>query len=117
MANGTLFQRYCEPTDSAKARQAKFAGLLSRAQSSSGFLGLRGLVLTGFCELAGLMLRGRPAAGEISGSASDLKWIRHPGDSWDLFLIMQAVTRSTSGMSTPQSLNASSLQACCCSGV
>jgi hypothetical protein len=47
---------------------------VSRAQSSAGFLGLCGLAPTGFCEVAGLMLRGRPAAAdEISGSGSGLK--------------------------------------------
>jgi hypothetical protein len=81
----------------------------------TGFLGLGGLALTGF---AGLMLRGRPAvADEISGSGSGLKNTRQPGVSCDLFLTMQAVTRSTSGTSALQSLKASSLQACCCSGV
>src|SRR5258708_22132451 len=82
----------------------------SRAQSSAGFLGLRGLALTGFCELAGLMLRGRPAAAaETWGSGSDLKYARQPGVSCDLFLTMQAVTRSTSGTSAPQRRSASSV--------
>jgi hypothetical protein len=82
----------------------------------ASFLGLRGLELTGYREVAGLMLRGFPtAAGAASGS--DLKNTLHPGLSCDLFLIMQTVTRSTSGISELQSRNASPEQACCCSAV
>ena len=80
----------------------------------AGFLALR--ALAGFRECAGAMLRGLPAATGVT-SGSDLKKTRQPGESWDLFLTMQAVTRSTSGMSELQRRNASSLQACCCSGV
>jgi hypothetical protein len=74
------------------------------------------LVLTPFRALAGLMLSGFPAGGVTVASFS-LKNARHPGVSWDLFLIMQAVMRATSGMSAPQRRNASPLQACSCSGV
>jgi hypothetical protein len=79
-------------------------------------LGLRGLALTPFRAFAGLMLSGFPAGGVAAASFS-LKNVRHPGVSWDLFLIMQAVMRATSGMSAPQRRNASPLQACSCSGV
>jgi hypothetical protein len=88
------------------------------APGVAGFLGLRGLTLPGLRDAAGLMLSGLPAAtGVTADSGSGLKNTRHPGESCDLFLIMQTVTRSTSGISAPQSRNASSLQACCSSGV
>jgi hypothetical protein len=83
----------------------------------AGFLGVRGLALAPFRALAGLMLSGFPAATGVTADSDSLKNARHPGVSWDLFLTMQAVMRSTSGMSAPQSLNASALQACCCSSV
>lgn len=88
--------------------------------SPAGFLGFGGLVLAGFREVAGPMPRGFPALTGVAAAAlsgSDLKYTRQPGESWDLFLIMQPVTRSTSGMSALQRRNASSEQACCCSGV
>src|SRR5438034_228471 len=85
------------------------------APGFAGFFGLRGLALTGFCEPAGLMLSGPPAAAGVAVDSDSLKCARHPGVSWDLFLIMQAVMRSTSGISAPQSRNASPLQACRCS--
>jgi len=80
-------------------------------------LDLRGLTLTGFREGAGLMLRGIPALTGVTAGSGSRKKTRQPGVSWSLFLIMQAVTRSTSGMSELHSRNASSLQAACCSGV
>jgi hypothetical protein len=84
----------------------------------AGFLGFRALALTGFREDAGLMLSGRPAAtGVTAASGSGLNWARQPGLSCDLFLAMQAVTRSTSGISALQRRNASLVQACSCSGV
>jgi hypothetical protein len=84
----------------------------------AGFLDLDGFALAGFRGLAGLMLSGLPAAaGAAVASGSGLKNARHTGVNCDLFLIMQAVTRSTSGISAPQSRNASGLQACSCSGV
>jgi hypothetical protein len=85
----------------------------------AGFLGLRGLALTDFREGAGLMLRGLPeATGVTTGAASgSLKYTRQPGVSCDLFLTMQAVTRSTSGISGPQRRNASLLHACSSSWV
>lgn len=51
------------------------------------------------------------------GSASDLKWARQAGESWDFLATMHAVTRPTSGMAALQRRNASLLQACSCSGV
>jgi hypothetical protein len=98
----------------SSATQAKGA-VSSRDYSVS--LDLRGLTLTGFREAAGLMLRGIPALTGVTAGSGSLKKTRQPGVSWSLFLIMQAVTRSTSGMSELHSRNASSLQAACCSGV
>jgi hypothetical protein len=47
-----------------------------------GFLGFRGLALSGFREAAGLMFRGLPAAiGVTAGSGSGLKNTRHSGES------------------------------------
>ena len=98
------------------------------AAGLAGFLGFRGfaltgltltgLALTGFREATGLMLIGLPAAAGVTiCSGSGLKYTRQPGESWDFFLIMQAVMRSTSGTNSPQSCMASPLQACCSSGV
>ena len=87
------------------------------APGLAGFLGVRGLALTPFPALAGLMLSGFPAATGVAAASGPLKNARHPGVSWDLFLIMQAVMRSISGISGLQSRNASALQACCCSSV
>ena len=97
-----------------------FAGIATsrRAQVSAGFFfGLDALVLLLFA--AGLIAIGRPAgvAALSSDSGPGLKNARQPGESWDLLRIMQAVTRSTSGISGPHRRNASPLQACCCSGV
>src|SRR5882757_4960493 len=91
-----------------------------RDQVAAGFFagffdaGLRALLATGL-RATGLMLVGSPAA--TLGSGSGLNCARHPGESWDLLRTMQAVTRSTSGISGPQSRNASPVQACSCSGV
>jgi hypothetical protein len=82
------------------------------------FFGFFGLTLTGFRAVTGVMRTGlcavtaRPAPG-----SGDLKYTRQPGLSWAFLAIMQAVTRLTSGMASPQSRNASPLHACCCSGV
>ena len=97
-----------------------FAGIATsrRAQVSAGFFfGLGALVLLLFA--AGLIAIGRPAgvAALSSDSGPGLKNARQHGESWDLLRIMQAVTRSTSGISGPHRRNASPLQACCCSGV
>jgi len=86
------------------------------APGLAGCFGLRGLTLPGLRDAAGLMLSGLPATTGVTAD-SGLKNTRHPGESCDLFLIMQTVTRSTSGISALQSRNASSLQACCSSGV
>ena len=88
------------------------------ARRFAGFLDFRHLALTGFRAVAGLMLRGLPAAtGVTAASGSGLKNARQPGLSWDLFLTMQAVTRSTSGISELHKRNASPLHACSSSGV
>jgi hypothetical protein len=84
----------------------------------TGFFGFFGLTLTGFRADTGVMRTGLRAipAGAATGSG-DLKYARQPGLSWALFLIMQTVTRSTSGMASPQRRKASGVHACCCSGV
>jgi hypothetical protein len=87
------------------------------AAGFAGFFGLRGLALTGFRGDAGLMVSGRPAATGVTSGAGSLKNTRHSGESCDLLRIMQAVMRSTSGISGPQSLKASLLQAACSSWV
>src|SRR3954470_17311115 len=107
------------------------------AAGFAGFLGVRGLLPAGLavtdlvpcdlvpCDLAptgffraatGLMVIGRPAgvATASLGSGPCLKNARQPGESWDFLAIMQAVTRSTLGISELQSLNASGVQACSC---
>jgi hypothetical protein len=83
-----------------------------------GFLDFRALLLTGFREVAGRMASGRPATtGVTAASGPDLKNARQPGLSCDWFLTMQAVTRSTSGISALQRRNASPEHACSSSGV
>ena len=68
------------------------------AAGLAGFLGFRGLTLTGLRAAVGLMLSGLPAPpGETSAAGSGLKYARHSGESCDLFWIMQTVMRSTSG--------------------
>ena len=53
----------------------------------------------------------------LAEGSCDLKNTRQPGLSSDLLRIMQTVMRSIFGISEPQSLNASPVHACCCSGV
>ena len=88
------------------------------AAGFAGFL-LRGLALTALRGVAGRITIGRPAdrAETSSGSGPDLNCARQGGESCDLFLIMQAVMRSTSGMSALHRRNASLVQAFCCSAV
>jgi hypothetical protein len=101
--------------------QVALAGLVN----FFGFFGLTltglGLTLTGFRAVTGVMRTGRTGlraitAGAATGSG-DLKYTRQPGLSSDFFLIMHAVTRSTSGIASPHRRNASGVHACCCSGV
>jgi hypothetical protein len=82
------------------------------------FFGFFGLTLTGFRAVTGVRRTGLRAvtAGAATGSG-DLKYTRQPGLSWAFLAIMQAVTRPTSGIASPQSRKASPLHACCCSGV
>jgi hypothetical protein len=112
------------PPKSRNRIEKASAGVIARFYSGDqlaagfGFLALCDLALTGFRELAGRMLSGLPATtGVTAASGSGLKNARHCGLSCDLLRIMQTVTRSTSGISGPQSRNASPLQACCSSGV
>jgi hypothetical protein len=108
--NGRMLARGCAAYLSQSPKPCSGLG------SPGRFLDAHCLALTGFREAAGLMLRGAPAL--TAGSGSDgLKYTWQPGESWSCLRTMQAVTRSTSGMSAPQRRNASSLQAACCSGV
>jgi hypothetical protein len=86
-----------------------------------GFFGFLGLILTGFRAAIGVRRTGfrivtDVTTGARSGSGA-LKNTRHAGLSWALFLIMQTVTRSTLGIASLHSRNASGVHACCCSGV
>jgi hypothetical protein len=45
------------------------------------FPGLRGLALTGFRDVAGLMLSGLPALTEVTSGAGSRKYTRQPGES------------------------------------
>jgi hypothetical protein len=123
------------PFESSKARPQADEGagggarkVKSRDQVAAGFLGFVDLLvlalllapvlaLTGLRDVAGLMPIGAPAGAAAASSGPGLKYTRHSGESCDLFLTMQAVTRSTSGISGPQSRNASLLQAACSSWV
>jgi hypothetical protein len=72
---------------------------MRRGQVALGFLGFFGLALTGFRAVAGLMLRGLAVRTELArDDGSGRKCARQGGLSCDLFWIMQAVMRSTSGM-------------------
>ena len=87
----------------------------AQVEGRAGFLCLRALAL---CDAAGLMAIGRPA-GPLAASrgSGPLNCARHGGESWDFLAIMQAVTRSTLGISELQRRKASPVQACSCSGV
>ena len=84
----------------------------------AGFLALR-LALTDFRGVVGLIAIGLPAGAAVAwlGSGSGLNCARQGGESCDFLANMQAVTRSTSGISELQSRKASLVQACSCSGV
>ena len=75
----------------------------------AGFFGFFGLTLTGLRPTglraaAGVMRTGfRTRATGIASGSGSLKYTRQPELSWDFLLIMHAVTRSTSGMASPQS--------------
>lgn len=83
----------------------------------AGFFGLRSLAdLRG---VAGRIAIGLPAGAAAArlGSGSALNCARQGGESCDFLATMQAVTRSTSGISELHSRKASLVQACSCSGV
>ena len=97
-----------------------------RAQVEAGFfagflaslLALR-LAVADLRGVAGLIAIGLPA-GPLEarlGSGSGLNCARHGGESCDFLATMQAVTRSTFGISELQRRKASLVQACSCSGV
>jgi hypothetical protein len=104
------------PGQVALAGLACFFGFFGLTLTGLTLTGFR--TVTGFRAVTGVMRTGLRAAvtGTTTGSG-DLKYTRQPGLSWDFLAIMQAVTRSTSGMASPQSRNASGVHACCCSGV
>ena len=92
------------------ARHAQVAGL-------AGFLCLRSLAAD-LRGPAGLIAIGLPAGADAARLGSGpLNCARHPGESWDFLATMQAVTRSTLGISALQRRKASPVQACSCSGV
>ena len=64
-----------------------------------------------------LLSFGARAADVRFASSVCLNWARQTGLSFSMFLIMQAAIRGKLGMSLPQNLNASCVQAHCCSGV
>jgi len=68
---------------------------------------------------AGRIAIGLPAGAAAArlGSGSGLNCARQGGESCDFFATMQAVTRSTFGISELHSRKASLVQACSCSGV
>lgn len=72
-----------------------------------------------FFAVIGLMLIGLlgAAAGASASLGSERKNLRHCGESCARLATMQAVMRSTSGISELQSRNASGWHACCSSSV
>ena len=109
--------------DSAARRQSvakRGLELARRTQVEAGFavfLGLRALAAD-LRGVAGLIAIGLPT-GPVAASrgSGPLNCARHGGDSWDFLATMQAVTRSTLGISELQRRKASLVQACSCSGV
>lgn len=83
----------------------------------AGFLDLR--VLAALRGGAGRIAIGLPAGAAAArlGSGSGLNCARQGGESCDLLATMQAVTRSTLGISELHNRKASLVQACSCSGV
>ena len=101
--------------------------LAYRAQVEAGFfagffvgflLALRLAVadLRGAVGLIAIGLAAGPLEARL-GSGSGLNCARHGGESCDFLATMQAVTRSTLGISELQRRKASLVQACSCSGV
>jgi hypothetical protein len=91
-----------------------------RAQVAAGFAGFLGLraLAADLRGPAGLIAIGLPAgAVAASRGSGPLNCARQGGESWDFFATMQAVTRSTLGISELQRRKASLVQACSCSGV
>ena len=85
----------------------------------AGFLGagLRALA-TDLRGVVGLIVRGRPAGAAVARLGSGPRnCARQGGESCDFLAAMQAVTRSTLGISELQRRKASLVQACSCSGV
>ena len=93
--------------------------LALRAQVSAGFAGFLGLrALAVDLRGTGLIASGLPAGAELAWLGSGpLNCARQGGESWDFLASMQAVTRSTLGISELQRRKASLVQACSCSGV
>ena len=91
-----------------------------RAQVEAGFadfLCLRGLAAD-LRGVTGLIAIGLPAGlDEASLGSGPLNCARQGGESCDFLATMQAVTRSTLGISELQRRKASLVQACSCSGV
>ena len=92
-----------------------------RAQVRAGFAGFRCAGLRTLADLrwpVGLIAIGLPARPLAASRGSGPRnCARHCGESCDLLAVMQAVTRSTLGISELQRRNASPVQACSCSGV
>jgi hypothetical protein len=84
-------------------------------QLASALRGPFGLCGLNFRADAGLAFAGSPEGALALGGGP--KTLRHSGESCDLLRIMQAVMRSTSGISDPQRRSASPVQYCCCSAV
>src|SRR5204862_7846431 len=80
-----------------------------------GLLVLRDFARAGLRTATGLTRTDLSARTAAVSPRVGLKYTRHPGESSDFLLTMQVVTRSTSGISEPQSRNASPLQAACSS--
>ena len=112
-------------SDNAARRQSvakrglEIAGLAQVEAGLAGFLDLRALALAADLRgAAGLIVIGLPAGADLAWLGSGpLNCARHGGESWDFLATMQAVTRSTLGISELQSRKASLVQACSCSGV
>ena len=87
-------------------------------QVAAGFAGFFAFAFDFFAVVvAGAMVSGLPAgvAAAALGSGPERKNARHCGESCDFFATMQAVTRSTSGISDEQRRKASGWQAACSS--
>jgi len=108
------------PAKEAAKEAAKEGAEQATVQVAAGFAGFFAFAFAFdffAVVVAGAMVNGLPAGAVAAslGSGPERKKARHCGESCDFLATMQAVTRSTSGISDEQRRKASGLQAACSS--